>query len=101
MFQLHYNKPAAIIIADMRVDLPSLMAAPGQDLQQNGPVVEFIVSCRVTVIVKQFFELLHHNLPHELLKTAVAELCEQIEVMVVEWDVVCSVFSSTTDEVGC
>ncbi len=89
MFQLHYNKPAAIEIADMKVDLPSLMAASWQDLQQNGPVVEFIVSCRITFIVKQFFELLRHNLPHELMKTAVAELCEQIEVLVVEWDVVC------------
>ncbi len=88
VFQMHHNKPAVISKAKFNVNLPSVMAGTDEDTKQNGPIIAFIASSRITFITMEFFDLLDRELDQGQLQAGVEELCDQLKSMMEEWNIV-------------
>jgi len=93
LFQLYYNKPAAISKAKFNVNMPSVMADVDDDMKQNGPIIAFIAASRITFITMEFFDLLDRNPEQAQLQVEVERLCDQLKSTMEEWNIVSLSFS--------
>jgi len=99
LFQLHYNKPAAISKAEFNVNLPVLMADTDENAKQNGPIIAFVAASRITFITMEFFNLLDRNPEQAQLQVGVEGLCDQLKSTMEEWNIV-SLFTSSPKAEG-
>lgn len=90
-FQLIHNKPPVIVpgLVDAKVNLPWL-AEVGSETGADITTARFLIDCRRTMILMDFFRLLENakTRPEPQLVAKNETLCQNIETLYRDWEIV-------------
>ena len=90
LFQMFYDKPAAIKLALKDLDMPRILSPAS--MQPACTTIVFIVWVRILLIVEEFLATLNHHVaepqPLEEAKRKVDGLCDRLEEISEDWSIV-------------
>lgn len=90
VYRLINNKPAAISssLGEWRVNMPWLSVDHTPAKDEAVPVMAFLARSRFTIILVKYFQILEEGLDGTDVPRAVEPLCEEVERVLDEWQIV-------------